>query len=108
VIMNARLTGDPVAPRTRNPKLSEALEEIVLHAMARTPEDRFQSAADMREALDHPDKVEITGRATRLLAPTPLKPRWKRLAPWLVIGAVAILVIAAAILLRSHVTIQFH
>ena len=37
LIMNARLSGDPVAPRVRNPELSPQVEEIILHAMARIP-----------------------------------------------------------------------
>jgi len=39
--MNSRLTGDPVAPRKKNPNISPGAEEIVLHAMARKPEDRL-------------------------------------------------------------------
>ena len=35
--MNARLTGDPAAPRALNSGLSEQVEEIILHAMERTP-----------------------------------------------------------------------
>ena len=41
VIMNARVTGDPVAPRKVNPKLTPVLEEIILHAMERDPKRRY-------------------------------------------------------------------
>ncbi len=41
VIMNARVTGDPVAPRKLNPKLTPVLEEIILHAMERDPKRRY-------------------------------------------------------------------
>ncbi len=37
IVMNSRITGDPVAPRKVNPEISEALEEIILHAMEREP-----------------------------------------------------------------------
>ncbi len=37
IIMNARLTGDPPAPRKRNPNISPQVEEIILHAMERQP-----------------------------------------------------------------------
>ena len=30
VVMNARVTGDPVAPRKRNPEVSKQIEEIIL------------------------------------------------------------------------------
>src|SRR3984957_10721005 len=32
-IMNARLVGDPVAPRVHNPQLTPEVEEIILHAL---------------------------------------------------------------------------
>ncbi len=41
IIMNSRLSGDPVAPRKRNDKISPQVEEIILHAMARLPQDRY-------------------------------------------------------------------
>src|SRR6202011_3896139 len=37
LVMNSRITGDPIAPRKRNPEISEQLEEIILHAMEREP-----------------------------------------------------------------------
>ena len=43
-VMNARLVGDPVAPRTHNPRIRPEVEEIVLHAMARDPAERYPSA----------------------------------------------------------------
>ncbi len=45
IVMNSRITGDPVAPRKVNPEISEPLEEIILHAMEREPQHRYQSAA---------------------------------------------------------------
>jgi len=72
--MNARLTGDPVAPRALNNNLSEQVEELILHAMERDPGKRFPTALAMKENLDHPDEVKLTGRCLRLLAPAP----WKR------------------------------
>jgi serine/threonine protein kinase len=72
--MNARVTGDPEAPRKLNPELNPAVEEIILHALERDPRNRYQSATDMKRELDNLDKVEITHRDQRLRAPQP----WKR------------------------------
>src|SRR5215469_4561090 len=74
-IMNARLAGDPVAPRTINPDISPEVEEIVLHAMERNPDARYQSAAAMKAELDAPQTVTLAGRDERLKAPALLKPR---------------------------------
>jgi serine/threonine-protein kinase len=79
MIMNARLIGDPVAPRARNPAITPQVEEIVLRAMARDPEERFQTAAEMKTALDAPEQVELTGRAERLQAPVIWRSRWRSL-----------------------------
>jgi serine/threonine protein phosphatase PrpC len=74
VAMNARVTGDPIAPRKRNRELSEQTEEIILHAMERDPKNRYPSSLAMKEELDHPEAVPLTGRCHRLLRPAP----WKR------------------------------
>jgi serine/threonine protein kinase len=65
-VMNARLVGDPVAPRAYNPAIAPAVEEIILHALARDPDDRFPTAGAMKAALAAPDRVQVTGRAARL------------------------------------------
>jgi len=62
VAMNARVTGDPMAPRNQNRGLSEQVEEIILHAMERDPGKRYLSAMAMKEDLDHPGEVQLTGR----------------------------------------------
>ena len=73
VVMNARITGDPEAPRKLNPEMNPALEEIILHALERDPKKRYQSAIDMKRELDDLSKVEITHRDQRLRAPQPWK-----------------------------------
>ena len=69
VIMNARIIGDPVAPRKLNPLLSANAEEVILHAMARQPHDRYQTIAEMKQELDDVGAVVVTGRAERLQPP---------------------------------------
>jgi serine/threonine-protein kinase len=77
VIMNARVTGDPQAPRKLNNKLTPVIEEIILHAMERDPKRRYPSAAAMKAELDDYEKVELTGRCTRLQAPQLWKSRFR-------------------------------
>jgi serine/threonine protein kinase len=67
-----RTTGDPVAPRKLNPELSPQAEEIVLHALQRHPEDRYQSMAAFKADLSAPAGVPVTGLSKRLRPP-----RWK-------------------------------
>jgi serine/threonine-protein kinase len=79
VIMNARVTGDPVAPRKANPKLTPVLEEIILHAMERDPKRRYPSAAAMKGELDNYESVVMTSRHSRLQAPQMWKSRFRML-----------------------------
>jgi serine/threonine-protein kinase len=78
IIMNSRLSGDPVAPRKRNEKISPQVEEIILHAMARLPADRYQTAMEMKADLDNPQAVQVTGRADRLVTPSPVSGNIRR------------------------------
>jgi serine/threonine-protein kinase len=79
VIMNARVTGDPAAPRKINAKLTPVLEEIILHAMERDPKRRYPSAAAMKGELDNYESVVMTSRHSRLQAPQMWKSRFRML-----------------------------
>jgi serine/threonine protein kinase len=59
--LDSRLTVTPLPPRELNRNVSEQVEEIILHAMAPHPRDRYCSAAAMRLDLDSPEKVQVTG-----------------------------------------------
>jgi hypothetical protein len=63
--------------RELNPQLSEQTEEVVLRAMAIHPDDRFQSADDMRQALLPAAQPVVAPVA---LAPTPAPPPTQRSA----------------------------
>ena len=107
VIMNARVTGDPLAPRQHNPKLSPQVEEIILHAMAREPEDRHPNVVALKAELDKPADVPLTGRADRLQAIKPWESKWRKYRPWflkilipaIIIGIFAFLVMKTG---RGH------
>ena len=82
VLGSLRLTGDPPAPRRKNPALSPAAEEIVLRALQRDPARRYPSAAAMQADLEAPERVCLTGLCDRLQPST----RWRRLqhqAQWI-------------------------
>jgi serine/threonine-protein kinase len=86
MVMNARLIGDPVAPRKINPAISPEIEEILLHALEREPADRYPSAAAMKADLDHPEAVVVTNRAARLRTPAAWRPRWQTLRLLMAVG----------------------
>ena len=45
------LQEQPVPPRRLNPRIPESLQRVILTAIAKNPEDRFASGAEMGEAL---------------------------------------------------------
>src|SRR5512135_1041396 len=102
VIMNARVTGDPVAPRKRNPKVTPQAEEIILHAMERDPKNRYQSAASMKADLDNPSGVILTGRCDRLQTPTQWKRGWKKVLWIALFVSVPVVILILLILLIIH------
>ncbi|MFA5413779.1 MAG: protein kinase [Patescibacteria group bacterium] len=51
-IMTAHLNDCPDAPCMINPKISPELEMVILRALAKKPEDRFQDAVEFSEALE--------------------------------------------------------
>jgi serine/threonine protein kinase len=104
--LNARVTGDPIAPRKLNSDLSAQAEEIVLRALQREPGERYQSAGEMKAEIDHVDQLRVTGLVDRLQEPTPWRPKLFQ-RPWVIVTAMlAPLLIAITImtvlLLRRH------
>src|SRR6266567_744838 len=102
VVMNARVTGDPEAPRKRNPAVTPQVEEIILHAMEREPGKRYPTASAMKAELDNPGEVQLTGRCDRLQAPAPWKQSGKK-ALWIALAvAVVVVVFLLLLLLIMH------
>jgi serine/threonine protein kinase len=99
-VIHARTVGDPEAPRAVNPKVSKVLEEIILHAMARDPKDRYPTAAAMKAELDNFDLVRTTDRHRCLQAGGVRSPKLRLLA---YMGAFVLLqaVLFGLLLLRS-------
>jgi serine/threonine protein phosphatase PrpC len=102
VIMNNRLSGDPIAPREINEAISPQVEEIILHAMSRLPQDRYPDALSMKAELDSPEKVQLTGRAARLVRPNLMYGRWRKIRLLAIFGGIPIL-IAGGYWLHLHV-----
>jgi serine/threonine-protein kinase len=101
VIMNARLTGDPNAPRKLNAQIPPPVEEIILKAMARDPSDRYASADEFKHDLDHPDEVHVTGRAERLVAPSMFKAKTRTMR-YTILGLIIPVAVAAGFLISAY------
>jgi serine/threonine protein kinase len=104
--LNARVTGDPVAPRKLNPELSAQAEEIVLRALQREPAKRYANATAMQAEIDTVEHIRVTGLANHLQEPKPWTPGLFQ-RPWVLATAllapVLIAIVALSVLLlRRH------
>ena len=104
--LNARVTGDPAAPRKVNPDLSPQAEEIVLRALQRNPADRYPSAAAMKAELETVEQVRVTGLCDRLQEPAAWNPGLSErplvLAASLLSPILIGIVVMLFLLLRGH------
>lgn len=62
--MQAKMLDNPVPLTSLRPDLSPQLQEIILHALERNPNDRFKDARELQEALAHQDTVQLTDRTS--------------------------------------------
>jgi hypothetical protein len=92
-----RLAQEPPAPGSLRSGIPRPLEAAVLKALARSPEDRFQSAEEMEAALDRstPDGTERVRRAQA--APLRAGPRPSMFRSWMLVPLVLLVAAAAAV-----------
>jgi photosystem II stability/assembly factor-like uncharacterized protein len=116
-------------PSSVKPDIPEAVERVILKAMAKNPDDRFQTMGEVVAALDAAVRlaraeastevamgesapVEVVPSSTKeLLARTAIrvrtvtKARWARIAVWVAVGVVSLLALAF-VLSRVPVRVQ--
>ena len=66
VIQKAHLEEPPPDPRALNPTLSPAVAAVILKALSKPPEERFQSGAELKQALQQALQVDQEGELRRL------------------------------------------
>ena len=102
------LHGDPATLRERNPQISAELEAVVSCAMARDPERRYASAADLAEDLEallemRPVAARPAGAPRRLL-------KWVRRHPAVAtasaVACAAVLALPIAVILAQQAALD--
>jgi serine/threonine-protein kinase len=96
----ARLRTDPLRPRQIRAGIPRALEDVVLRAMARRPDGRFRSAAELRTALLGLDLSRVDDptedAALSDLTPIPPSPRTER-GWWVPVVAIVVIAVTLAV-----------
>jgi serine/threonine-protein kinase len=70
-IMLAQVRAEPLAPSSLNPAISQELNQIVLRALKKDPNQRFTNAKEFRDALSSVQMAQPTAQPV-VTAPTPL------------------------------------
>jgi serine/threonine-protein kinase len=107
MVMNARVTGDPKAPRKVNPAVPPEVEELILHAMERDPRHRFQTAAEMKAQLEDPSLIKMTGRSHHLRVPQVWTARWHS-SRLVILSAAAPILLFGLMFLLTHCHSHHH
>lgn len=97
-VLNAQLNQAPEPPMRINSSIPPELNGIVLHAMAKAPEGRFQTAEEFRTALRNLKEPGTAANAPKAVAAGPVlvppaaKPARGHRGLWIGLGAVAAIV----------------
>ena len=93
----------PTPPREINPAISPQLQEVIFHALEREPRNRYQNVQKLAHDLTHLDSVHVSDRSPLTRAKrTTMAPRKRRLALFLAIGLVPLLVFALLLYFAQH------
>jgi eukaryotic-like serine/threonine-protein kinase len=94
-VLEAIFSREPVAPVRLNGQVPEELERIIATAMEKDRSLRYQSAAEMRTALERLRRDTTQGRSREVSRPR-AAPRRLRRGLWMSLGAAALLALAVA------------
>jgi class 3 adenylate cyclase/cytochrome c-type biogenesis protein CcmH/NrfG len=87
---------EPIPPRAVEPAISGALNAVLLRALARDPEQRFQTCDELRQALRDCRTGTGLGPPKPLPAEKTESAAGRRASPWLIAAATALAVLLGA------------
>lgn len=112
-VMNNIITTQPVPPKRIKPELPVRLDRIILKALSKRPENRFQTANEFKDAIeDVLMEIETTTPKPKIMEP-PVEPivretivRQRGTNPWLRFPIIMGLIIFVAVFLLGYLAIE--
>jgi serine/threonine-protein kinase len=101
-IMNDRLLNNPVPPREVNPEISPQLQEVLYRALERNPRNRYRSARDLANDLEHLDQVGVEERPELTNWKRRRSPWARRIAIYVALALIPIVIFALLLLVARH------
>ena len=101
-IMNDRLLNNPVPPRELNPEISPQLQEVLYRALERNPRNRYRSARDFANDLEHLDQVGVEDRPELKNWKSRRSPWGRRIAMYVALALIPIIIFALLLLVARH------
>jgi Tol biopolymer transport system component/tRNA A-37 threonylcarbamoyl transferase component Bud32 len=98
-LIAAVMAANPPPVSTIQPMASPALDRVVRTCLAKSPDDRWQSARDLSRELEW---IAESGSEGGVPAPVAAKRRSRERAAWLAAGLAAVLLVAAAAWFAIH------
>ena len=112
-VMNNIITTQPVPPKRIKPELPVRLDRIILKALSKRPENRFQTANEFKDAIeDVLMEIETTTPKPKIMEP-PVEPivretivRQRGTNPWVRFPIIMGLIIFVAVFLLGYLAIE--
>jgi Tol biopolymer transport system component len=102
-LITAVMSGDPPPVSAAQPMASPALDRLIRKCLAKSPDDRWQSARDLLSELQW---IAEAGSQAGIPAPAAAERHDRQRLPWLVAGAVAALFLLSLVFTVAHLREQ--
>jgi serine/threonine-protein kinase len=113
-VMTNIVRSEPIPPKRINPDLPTRLDRIILKALSKRPENRFQTAGEFKDALEDvvmeiepgPPKPRIVEPQVEVTTPVQMAARERRASPWLRFPIIMGLIMFIAVFLLGYLSIE--
>src|SRR5271157_1047316 len=102
-LITALMSADPPPVSAAQPMATPALDRLIRKCLAKSPDDRWQSARDLLSELQW---IGETGSQAGIPAPALTERRNRQRLPWLVAGAIAALFLVSLVFTVAHLREQ--